>query len=231
MDIETVCGHLAQLIEQGRSANAMELVAELLGKLKDENLRLALELFKLMKQHTGRRGEGFTSEQLDLFLQLLGQGTDAESTMGDDAPDVETAAEVETPPSPPPKKKDKPRRQKLPAHLPRTTTLIEVPEEQRQCPVHGDKSCIGHDQSEVLHFQPASFWVELIRREKLACRECGDQVAVAPPANKVVDGGMAGPGLIADLLVGKCGCQPATRQKLRTVGAMAGGRHAGLILA
>lgn len=45
-------GHLAQMIEQGRSKDALDLVTELLEKLKDENRRLGLELFKLMKRES-----------------------------------------------------------------------------------------------------------------------------------------------------------------------------------
>jgi len=200
-DVEDVRGHLAKMIEEGRSEDALDLITQLLDKLKDENLRLGLEVFKLMKQHTGRRGEGVSTAQLDMFLKALGEQDGAEPKTEEEPASSEEAAPA--PPKKKKKKKKKPRRQKLPASLPRETTTIEVPEEQRRCDEHGDKSCIGYDESEVLHFRPASFWVELIRREKLACRPCGDGVAVAPPANKIVDGGMAGPGLIADLLIGK----------------------------
>ncbi len=209
-DVEDVRGHLAKMIEQGRSEDALDLVAQLLDKLKDENLRLGLELFKLMKQHTGRRGEGVSTKQLDMFLWALGKQNGAEPKdpkADEESAGSEEAAEAKNEPEPEPepkrKKKKKPRRRKLPAHLRRETTIIKVPEKQRRCDEHGDKSEIGYDDSEVLHFRPASFYVELIRREKLACRLCGDGVAVAPAANKVVDGGMAGPGLIADLLIGK----------------------------
>jgi len=211
-DVEDVRDHLAKMLEQGRSDDALELISSLLQRLKDENLRLAVELLKLMKQQTGRRSERISTEQLNLFLQQLrGQQDEADDEESDEPSDDETAADSDeadeddpAPPSPPNGgKKKKPRRRPLPDHLPRETTIINVPEEQRDCPTHGPKVGIGYEESEVLHFRPASFWVERIQREKLACRDCEGEVAVAPAANKIVDGGMAGPGLVADLLIGK----------------------------
>ncbi|HJL17778.1 MAG TPA: IS66 family transposase, partial [Sandaracinaceae bacterium LLY-WYZ-13_1] len=211
MDVEGVCAELSRLLDEGRTEPALELVAELLNRLRDENLRLGVEVSKLLKRHTGRRGEGVSTDQLELFLKALGdeQGSGDEDATGEaDAESSETDAETgeadaESSESTDDDKRKRPRRRKLPGDLPRTPRVIEVPEEQRACPEHGDKSCIGYAESEVLHFEPARFWVEVIRREKLACRECAGQVAVAPAANKIVEGGMAGPGVVADLLIGK----------------------------
>jgi len=202
-DLQGVRGHLAQLHEQGRADEALELVMDLLGRLCDENLRLSLEVFKLLKQHSGRRSEGISTEQLDLFLQKLGQ-TEAGSTDEASAADTEpSAAEAEVDKPPRVRRKKRPKRRKLPVHLPRDETILPVPDEQRRCEEHGEKTPIGYEDSEVLHFKPASFWVEVLRREKLVCRPCEGSIVVAPPANKVVEGGIAGPGLIADLLIGK----------------------------
>lgn len=62
---------------------------------------------------------------------------------------------------------------------------------------------MGHEVSEVLDFDPGRFVVHQIAREKLACRPCQEQVVVAPPAAKLVDGGMCGPGLMAQVLTAK----------------------------
>lgn len=40
-------------------------------------------------------------------------------------------------------------------------------------------------------------------RHKAACKSCGDGVVTAPPADKVIEGGLPGPGLLAEVLVGK----------------------------
>jgi transposase len=204
MDVEGVCAELSRLLDEGRTEPALELVAELLKRLREGNLRLGVEVSKLLKRHTGRRGEGVSPDQLDLFLKALGdeqESGDEDATGEADAESGEAGAESSE--SIDDDKRKKPRRRKLPEDLPRTPRVIDVPEEQRACPKHGDKSCIGYAESEVLHFEPARFWVEVIRRETLACRECAGQVSVAPAANEIVEGGMAGPGVVADLLIGK----------------------------
>lgn len=155
----------------------------------------------MVKQQTGRRSERISSQQLDLFLQQL-RGSREEA--GDEEPAADSDEEDESPPPRPPKggKRNRSRHRPLRDHLPRETTLIRVLEEHPDCGTHGPKSCIGYEQREVLHFRPASSWVELIRREKLACRSCEGKLVVAPAANKTVDGGMAGPGLVANLILG-----------------------------
>ncbi|MCZ7680263.1 MAG: hypothetical protein M5U28_21340 [Sandaracinaceae bacterium] len=57
-DVDGVRAQLSQMIEQGRATEALDLVVELLTLLKDENLRLGLEVAKLMKRFVGRPGEG-----------------------------------------------------------------------------------------------------------------------------------------------------------------------------
>ncbi|MCZ7681165.1 MAG: transposase [Sandaracinaceae bacterium] len=81
--------------------------------------------------------------------------------------------------------------------------MIAVPDAEKHCPLHGEKAVIDYERSEVLHYEPAKFWVEQFCREKRVCVPCGDQISVAPPADKIADGGIAGPGLVADLVIGK----------------------------
>lgn len=50
---------------------------------------------------------------------------------------------------------------------------------------------------------PAEMFVILDKREKLACRPCEQGVAVAPLPDKVIDKGRPGPGLLADVIIGK----------------------------
>lgn len=208
-DVDGVRAQLSQMIEQGRATEALDLVVELLTLLKDENLRLGLEVAKLMKRFVGRPGEGISTEQLDLFLRALAETKDGANTSAEDPAASEDAlsdggsAQGSDPePTPPPPPKKRPRRQKLPAHLPRRETVIAVPDADKHCPVHGEKGVFDYERSEVLHFEPAKFWVEQFCREKRAC-ECEASIVVAPPASKIADGGIAGPGLVADLVIGK----------------------------
>src|SRR5260370_6254454 len=57
--------------------------------------------------------------------------------------------------------------------------------------------------TEVIELVPAEVIVRLDRRELLACKRCEAEVVRAPRGDKVVDGGIYGSRLVADLLVGK----------------------------
>ncbi len=84
-----------------------------------------------------------------------------------------------------------------------------------------DKVLIGHETSEVLEFEPAHFMVKVWRRAKMACPVCETGVVIAPVADKVIEKGRPGPGLLAHLLVAKYqDSLPLTRQveKSRVIG-------------
>jgi len=72
----------------------------------------------------------------------------------------------------------------------------------------------GEETSEQLEYIPASFKVIEHARIKYACKACQEKPAVAPPPDKVIDKGLAGPGLMAWIAVSKFGDhQPLYRQK------------------
>ncbi|MFN0248117.1 MAG: IS66 family transposase [Kofleriaceae bacterium] len=91
-----------------------------------------------------------------------------------------------------------------PAHFARVDNPIEVPAVQRACPRCGvERTCIGHDVTEVIELVPAEVIVRRDRREKLACDACETAVVRAPPGEKVVASGKIGLALAATLLVEK----------------------------
>ena len=113
---------------------------------------------------------------------------------------------VELPPKPPrPKKPRKGHgRSKLPEELRREERLHPVAEAERQCPsCGGERICIGWEVSETLERIPAEMYIIVDKREKLACHPCEQGVAVAPAPDKVIDKGRPGPGLLADVVIGK----------------------------
>ncbi len=98
----------------------------------------------------------------------------------------------------------KPVREKLPAHLPREVTLIDLPVEQKPCPCCGGaRHVIGEAVSEKLDYVPATLKVIETRRPKYACRPCQGEIAVAPLPASPIEQGMAAPGLLAHVLVSK----------------------------
>ena len=92
-------------------------------------------------------------------------------------------------------------RQPLPAHLPRETRKV-LPK-QEVCPdCGGQLKQFGEDVSETLEYVPGHFKVIQQVRPKLACG-CCDKIVQAEAASRPIERGMAGPGLLAHVLVSK----------------------------
>ena len=70
---------------------------------------------------------------------------------------------------------------------------------------------LGQDVSEVLEYVPARFKLMRYVRPKLSCASCEHIAARAP--SRPIERGLAGPGLLAHVLVAKyCDHQPLYRQ-------------------
>ena len=107
--------------------------------------------------------------------------------------------------------KRKPKRKKLPAHLPRES--IALPPDPK-CPDCGGEEfrTISEDTSETLEYVEALFKVIQYIRPRCVCTGC-DKIVQAYPASKAIDKGLAGPGLLAHTLVQKyCNHLPIYRQ-------------------
>ena len=107
--------------------------------------------------------------------------------------------------------KCKAKRKKLPAHLPREEVFLEP---EAKCDSCGGKTFrkIGEDVSEILERIPESYKVIKYIRPRCACTNC-DNIVQAYTPSKVIDKGIAGPGLLADIFVNKFSNHlPAYRQ-------------------
>jgi transposase len=120
--------------------------------------------------------------------------------------------EVDEPPVPEPIQrqitvsvpKAKPKRDGLPAHLPRQIEVIDLPDTHKNCPCcGGQRHVIGEAVSEKLDYVAASVTVRQTRRPKYACRQCQGSIAVAPLPPSPIEQAMAAPGLIAHVSVAK----------------------------
>ena len=178
---------------------------------KDEQLasrdaeieQLKLLIAKLRRMQFGRKSEKVERqiEQLQLRLDEL-EASRAEQTTSSAAP----PAALERPGV------SKPTRRPLPEHLPREMRKI-LPKE-RACPDCGGKlKPLGEDVSEILEWVPASFKVIRQVRPKLACGRC-DKILQAEAPSRPIARGLAGPGLLAHVLVSKyCDHLPLYRQE------------------
>ena len=163
-----------------------------------------------------RKGEGVSTAQLKLFLDELEAEENAELNRSND--ELANASGLDG--KKPPKKKtaQQPRsRQPFPPGLRRIDNPIQVPAAQRPCPICGnERTCIGHDVTEVIELIPAEVVVRLDRREKLACETCEGELVRAPLGDKVVPAGKFGCALVAALVVDKYrDGLPLHRQKQR----------------
>jgi transposase len=178
---------------------------------KDEQLagrqaeieRLQLLIAKLRRMQFGRRSEKRERQIEQLELQL------EELATAQAAPPEATPAPAGTAPA---ATRRKPARRPLPPHLPRQKQTI-APKETR-CPVcGGELKALGEDVTEILEYVPAHFHVIQQVRPKLACAHC-DQIVQAQAPSRPLARSLAGPGLLAHVLVAKyCDHLPLYRQE------------------
>jgi transposase len=95
----------------------------------------------------------------------------------------------------------KPARRPLPAELPRETETLAPKEDA--CPdCGGTLDRLGEDVAETLEYVPARFKVIRTVRPKLSCTRC-DRIVQQPAPHRPIERGLAGPGLLAHVLVAK----------------------------
>src|SRR5882672_4482452 len=95
----------------------------------------------------------------------------------------------------------KPARRPLPDALPRETETLEP--EEKACPdCGGTLGKLGEDVSETLEYVPARFKVIRTVRPKLSCNRC-DRIVQSPAPHRPIDRGLAGPALLAHVVVSK----------------------------
>ncbi len=96
-------------------------------------------------------------------------------------------------------------RNPIPEDLHREKHVLDVPESEKTCSCCGSpKNHIGDDVTEELEYKPAVFFVNQYVRPKYACPKCPDKgITTTPMPPRPIDKGVAGPGLLAYLLVSK----------------------------
>lgn len=152
-----------------------------------------------LKQHLfGRRRERYTDHP---ELPFPGDEEEVETpSFVEEAPDDE---EVDTDP-----RKGKPRRRRgvkrIRQDLPRKREVIELTEAERTAPCGCVMQEIGEEVTEELEYRPASFFIREIVRKKYACRQHEEQGVATPELpNRPIAKGMAGAGLLAQVITAK----------------------------
>ena len=155
-----------------------------------EHLKLVIE--KLRRMIFGAKSEKVIVQVEQFELQLEDAETEqAAAEEKFEAPAVEAKPQLLS----------RPARKPLPAHLPREVIMHHP--EQDCCPdCGGALRNFGEDVAEILEYIPANFKVIRHVRPKFACKQC-ERVVEAPAPSRVIERGLAGPGLIAHVLVSK----------------------------
>jgi len=172
----------------GELVGQLEARDQTLSSLEQQIAHLKLQIAVLRRAQYGRRSERTEQHlaQLELTLEAL-QSAQAEALAG--------AVSIKPHPS------KRPARRPLPEHLPRETRTLTPAE--TACPACGGAlQRLGEDVSEVLEYVPASFKVIRQVRPKLTCR-CCDTIVQAEAPSRPIARGLAGPGLLAHVLVSK----------------------------
>jgi transposase len=96
-------------------------------------------------------------------------------------------------------------RKPIPDDLHREKIILDVPESEKVCSCCGtEKKKIGEDITEELEFKPAVFYVNQYVKPKYVCPKCPDSgVTTAVMPSRPIDKGIAGPGLLAYIIVSK----------------------------
>lgn len=166
--------------------------------------QLEHQLAVLRHWRFGRSSEKFSKDQLLLWQSEL----DADQAELERALEHEQGVKVDQAPAQ--KQKAKPKRNPLPAHLPR---------ENHVHPLCTCGSCggtlteIGEEVVEQLDYRPASVFVRRHIKKKYACKSCQSAVTAPLPPQPIAKG-LPGCGLIAHIITSKyCDHQPLYRQR------------------
>ena len=150
---------------------------------------LTHEIARLKRWMFAARSERMDPAQRALF----------EERVANDIAALEVQLDALREPATPPR--DPPRREALPAHLPRIETRIEP--DSCQCAACGAAlTLIGEDVTELLDCEPVTFFVQRHVRPKYACRTC-ETITAAPVPAAIIDRGRPAPGLLAQVLISK----------------------------
>lgn len=180
-DIESLKRLVHEQFDQAQAARAALIVEQ----LKVEKLRF--ELARLKRARYGR-----SSEQLDARLEQL------ELTIEDlEASQAALPPRLQPPPTAP---AERPARRPLPKELPREEIVHAA---SCNCPSCGGAlRPAGEDIAEMLEWVPGRYKVIRHVRPKFACERC-ERLVQAPAPARPIPRGIAGPGLLAHVLISK----------------------------
>jgi transposase len=179
---------MTELEAQLRKQN--ELLQEKI-RLQDQEIRLLREKVNLLvKRIFGAKSEKLDPNQLQLLL-----GLETESREPEASPPEEIREAVK------PRKTSKPRRPRIPEHLPVEERVL-IPPEVEENPEAWRK--IGEEISEQLDYEPGRFLRKRTVRPTYVSREEPEEAPLtAELPERLIEKGLYGPGLLSEIIIGK----------------------------
>jgi len=172
---------------------AAQLVIEVRhAKAVNEKLTHEMAVLKRLK-YASSQSEGFSGEQKSLLAEAIDEDLEALSREIEREQPATSAATPEA-------NKQQPKRQVLPAHLPRREVRHEP--QTTVCGCGCALKRIGEDVAEKLDYTPGVFTVERHIRGKWVCTQC-QRLTQAPVPAHIIDKGLPTTGLLAQVLVAK----------------------------
>lgn len=187
---EVRAGERALAVAQQQATELGATVEQQRGKLEAAQQQI-VELLRALR---GKQRERLDPDQLLLFE--VGEL----ETLLEEEPEQETKKTS--------KRKRKRGRRLIPEDAPREERVYELPEEERLCPHDGrPMPFIRWEESKQLEYEPAIIKVIVHKRAVYACPEKHDEakLVTAPKPPQPIEKGLAGPGLLAQMVVGKFG--------------------------
>ena len=171
-------------------------LATTIDRQRDQLEKKDRQILELLQALRGKQRERIDPNQLLLFeIGELEQLIEEQVAEQDDS-------------TPRRRKLKKRGRRLIPDHLPREEVVYEIPAEERRCPIDGEPmTLIRYETSEQLEYEPATLKVIVHKRAVYACPKKHDEAKLmtAPKAPQPIEKGLAGPGLLAAIVVGKFG--------------------------
>jgi transposase len=165
-------------------------------ELRQEHAARLEELAWYKRWVHGRRRERVVEGEGQLHLFDLSPDSKAEPEDDDSEPSQQVAAHS----------RRKPKRELDLSGLPHFRHEHELSPAERVCDGCGrEKDRIGENSTKLLEYVPSKLEVHEHVRGKYACRYCKDGVSCKPPPERPIARGIAGPGLISQVIVGKFG--------------------------
>lgn len=186
------------------------LLAEQSATIRNQEAKLEaqqLEINRLIQQAFGRRSERYLGDPRQMAIDFGDSPDVADAADGlQQALDEQTShAETVNVPAHQRRKKTK-RDESFPENLPRMEFTADVPDGEKTCDAHGEKTLIGYDTTETLKYSPPQLEIVVTKYPKYVCPnqpQCGVTQLARPES--LIEGNRYDTSIAAEIITAKYG--------------------------